>query len=109
MNQIFTPSQNLNCEAIVDFVKALCKVSMEELRSPTDPRVFSLTKSVEIAHYNMNRIRLVWKLQIETLLDVKKVVESAEAQAARTMHQHGLKTGYAERNDSMEQTALYRV
>lgn len=60
MNRIFTRSQRLNSEAIVDFVKALCKVSMEELRSPTDPRVFSLTKIVEIAHFNMNRIRLVW-------------------------------------------------
>ncbi|KAJ0964164.1 hypothetical protein J5N97_029286 [Dioscorea zingiberensis] len=60
MNRIFMRSQNLNSEAIVDFVKALCKVSMEELRSTANPRVFSLTKIVEIAHYNMNRIRLVW-------------------------------------------------
>ncbi|KAI3693295.1 hypothetical protein L6452_33129 [Arctium lappa] len=60
MNRIFARSQNLNSEAIVDFVKALCKVSMGELRSTSDPRVFSLTKIVEIAHYNMNRIRLVW-------------------------------------------------
>ncbi|KAK1418745.1 hypothetical protein QVD17_27891 [Tagetes erecta] len=60
MNRIFAKSQNLNSEAIVDFVKALCKVSMGELRSASDPRVFSLTKIVEIAHYNMNRIRLVW-------------------------------------------------
>ncbi|KAL4621672.1 hypothetical protein ACB092_06G246200 [Castanea dentata] len=60
MNRIFTRSQKLNSEAIIDFVKALCKVSMEELRSASDPRVFSLTKMVEIAHYNMNRIRLVW-------------------------------------------------
>uniref|UniRef100_A0A7N0SZC2 SEC7 domain-containing protein n=1 Tax=Kalanchoe fedtschenkoi TaxID=63787 RepID=A0A7N0SZC2_KALFE len=60
MSRIFTRSQKLNSEAIIDFVKALCKVSMEELRSPADPRVFSLTKIVEIAHYNMNRIRLVW-------------------------------------------------
>ncbi|TQD86038.1 hypothetical protein C1H46_028424 [Malus baccata] len=60
MSRIFTRSQKLNSEAIVDFVKALCKVSMEELRSASDPRVFSLTKIVEIAHYNMNRIRLVW-------------------------------------------------
>ena len=49
MNRIFTRSVNLNSEAIVDFVKALCKVSMEELKSPADPRVFSLTKIVEIA------------------------------------------------------------
>uniref|UniRef100_A0A2P2JXI4 SEC7 domain-containing protein n=4 Tax=Rhizophora mucronata TaxID=61149 RepID=A0A2P2JXI4_RHIMU len=60
MIRIFTRSQKLNSEAIIDFVKALCKVSMEELRSASDPRVFSLTKIVEIAHYNMNRIRLVW-------------------------------------------------
>ncbi|KAM0048372.1 putative Sec7 domain, mon2, dimerization and cyclophilin-binding domain, Sec7 domain superfamily [Helianthus debilis subsp. tardiflorus] len=60
MNRIFIKSQKLNSEAIVDFVKALCKVSMEELKSTSDPRVFSLTKIVEIAHYNMNRIRLVW-------------------------------------------------
>ncbi|KAM5554931.1 brefeldin A-inhibited guanine nucleotide-exchange protein 2 [Rosa sericea] len=60
MSRIFTRSQKLNSEAIIDFVKALCKVSMEELRSASDPRVFSLTKLVEIAHYNMNRIRLVW-------------------------------------------------
>lgn len=60
MNRVFIRSQNLNSEGIIDFVKALCKVSMEELRSASDPRVFSLTKIVEITHYNMNRIRLVW-------------------------------------------------
>ncbi|KAL0334483.1 UNVERIFIED_CONTAM: Brefeldin A-inhibited guanine nucleotide-exchange protein 1 [Sesamum radiatum] len=60
LNHIFAHSQRLNNEAIVPFVKALCKVSMLELQSPTDPRVFSLTKMVEVAHYNMNRIRIVW-------------------------------------------------
>lgn len=60
LNHIFAHSQRLNGDAIVAFVRALCKVSMAELQSPTDPRIFSLTKIVEIAHYNMNRIRLVW-------------------------------------------------
>ncbi|XP_039062936.1 brefeldin A-inhibited guanine nucleotide-exchange protein 1-like isoform X2 [Hibiscus syriacus] len=60
LNHVFVHSQRLNSEAIVAFVKALCKVSITELQSPTEPRVFSLTKLVEIAHYNMNRIRLVW-------------------------------------------------
>lgn len=60
LNHIFAHSQRLNGDAIVAFVKALCKVSMAELQSPSDPRVFSLTKIVEIAHYNMGRIRLVW-------------------------------------------------
>ena len=49
MNRIFTRSQKLNSEGIIDFVKALCKVSMDELQSASDPRVFSLTKIVEIA------------------------------------------------------------
>ncbi|XP_062218449.1 brefeldin A-inhibited guanine nucleotide-exchange protein 1-like isoform X2 [Phragmites australis] len=60
LNHIFAHSQRLNSDAIVAFVKALCKVSITELQSPTDPRIFCLTKIVEIAHYNMNRIRLVW-------------------------------------------------
>lgn len=49
LNHIFAHSQRLNSEAIVSFVTALCKVSMSELQSPTDPRVFSLTKLVEVA------------------------------------------------------------
>lgn len=49
LNHIFAHSQRLNGDAIVAFVKALCKVSITELQSPTDPRVFSLTKIVEIA------------------------------------------------------------
>ncbi|KAL7606603.1 hypothetical protein Lser_V15G15902 [Lactuca serriola] len=60
MNHIFIRSQKLNSQGIVDFVKALCKVSMDELRSASDPRVFGLTKIVEVAHYNMDRIRLIW-------------------------------------------------
>ncbi|KAG0496888.1 hypothetical protein HPP92_001579 [Vanilla planifolia] len=60
VNNIFIRIEKLNSEAIVDFVEALCKVSLEELRSTSDPRIFSLTKIVEIAHYNMKRIRLVW-------------------------------------------------
>ncbi|URE36750.1 hypothetical protein MUK42_34358 [Musa troglodytarum] len=68
LNHIFAHSQRLNGDAIVAFVRALCKVSMTELQSPTDPRVFSLTKIVEIAHYNMNRIRLSVSSEIPELI-----------------------------------------
>ena len=44
----------------VDFVTALAAVSMDELSNATSPRMFSLQKIVEIAYYNMNRIRLQW-------------------------------------------------
>ncbi|KAL4384627.1 hypothetical protein GQ457_15G011890 [Hibiscus cannabinus] len=94
LNRFFAHSQRLNSEAIVAFVKALCKVSMSELQSPTDPRIFSLTKLVEIASlrhiclpllsayeeplfhnvllqalHNMNRIRLVWSRMWNVLSD----------------------------------------
>ncbi|KAF1868742.1 hypothetical protein Lal_00036180 [Lupinus albus] len=39
LNHVFAHSQRLNGEAIVAFVKALCKVSISELQSPTDPRI----------------------------------------------------------------------
>lgn len=69
LNHIFAHSQRLNSDAIVAFVKALCKVSMTELQSPSDPRIFCLTKIVEIAHYNINRIRLVWSRIWKVLSD----------------------------------------
>ncbi|KAF7418085.1 brefeldin A-inhibited guanine nucleotide-exchange protein 2 [Vespula maculifrons] len=60
VDRIFTGSTRLDGDAIVAFVKALCQVSLEELSHPTQPRMFSLTKIVEISYYNMGRIRLQW-------------------------------------------------
>ena len=41
----------------MEFVRALCQVASEELAPVQAPRVYSLTKIVEISHFNMNRIR----------------------------------------------------
>ena len=60
VDRIFTGSIRLDGDAIVDFVKALCQVSSEELCHPSQPRMFSLQKIVEISYYNMGRIRLQW-------------------------------------------------
>jgi len=60
IDRIFSNSAYLNPDAIVQFVTYLCAVSREELSSPTDPQVYSLQKIVEIAYYNMSRVRLVW-------------------------------------------------
>ena len=59
VDRIFTGSIRLDGDAIVDFVKALCHVSLDELNS-SQPRMFSLQKIVEISYYNMGRIRLQW-------------------------------------------------
>ncbi|XP_017786365.1 PREDICTED: brefeldin A-inhibited guanine nucleotide-exchange protein 1, partial [Nicrophorus vespilloides] len=60
VDRIFTGSTRLDGEAIVDFVKALCQVSLDELAYNGHPRMFSLQKLVEISYYNMGRIRLQW-------------------------------------------------
>ena len=54
-------SAALSDTAIVDFVRALCQVSLAEVRSAT-PRTYSLQRLVEVAAANMDqRIRLVWR------------------------------------------------
>lgn len=60
VDRIFTGSIRLDGDAIVDFVRALCQVSLDELAHPQHPRMFSLQKIVEISYYNMGRIRLQW-------------------------------------------------
>ncbi|BFY99374.1 hypothetical protein BsWGS_02414 [Bradybaena similaris] len=60
VDRIFTGSVKLDGDAIVEFVRALCQVSMDELASTAHPRMFSLQKIVEISYYNMGRVRLQW-------------------------------------------------
>ena len=60
LTRFYVSSVKLDSESIVAFVKALCAVALEELGEGGPPRVFSLTQIVEIAHFNMGRIRLVW-------------------------------------------------
>jgi brefeldin A-inhibited guanine nucleotide-exchange protein len=57
---IFSRSVILNPDAIIDFIAALCTVSKQELADKENPRVFSLQRLVEVADFNMNRIRFVW-------------------------------------------------
>ena len=56
--RIFQGSSKLSGEAIVHFVRALCRVSHEELAIPGRPRHVMLQKIVEISFYNMERIRI---------------------------------------------------
>eukprot|EP00123_Amoebidium_parasiticum_P018333 comp24173_c0_seq4/m.44178 comp24173_c0_seq4/g.44178 ORF comp24173_c0_seq4/g.44178 comp24173_c0_seq4/m.44178 type:complete len:1844 (-) comp24173_c0_seq4:350-5881(-) len=58
-DRVFGGSVGLGGEAIVEFVRWLCVVSVEELQAGR-PRMYSLSKIVEVAYYNMNRIRLEW-------------------------------------------------
>ncbi|KAL9643293.1 hypothetical protein ABK040_014749 [Willaertia magna] len=73
IDKIFVKSGELSDDAIESFVKSLCGVSNDEINpkanrmtctgniniNPT-PRTFSLQKLIEVAHYNINRIKIVW-------------------------------------------------
>ncbi|VDM47439.1 unnamed protein product [Toxocara canis] len=60
VDKIFQGSSKLDGDAVVQFVRALCHVSVEELSTAGNPRMFMLQKIVEISFYNMGRIRLQW-------------------------------------------------
>lgn len=62
-DRIFTSSKNLSGQAIVEFVRYLCEVSLEEIQASSDrehPRMYCLQRLIEISFYNMRRIRVEW-------------------------------------------------
>lgn len=60
LDLIFSKSANLDADAIIDFITSLCLVSREELQDVDNPRKYSLQRLVEVADFNMGRIRFVW-------------------------------------------------
>lgn len=81
INRVFVNTVKLDSDAIVSFVKVLCDVAREELLPTGPPRVFSLSKIVEIAHWNMERIRLVWNRIWAVLADFFTTVGCHESLA----------------------------
>ena len=70
---IFIESVKLEEESFLEFVKALCDISKEEVQSQV-PRLFSLQKLVEVADINMNRIQIqwfkIWKIISDFLIEL---------------------------------------
>ncbi|KAH9246365.1 hypothetical protein BASA81_016080 [Batrachochytrium salamandrivorans] len=71
IDRIFSKTVNLSATAIIHFFKAVCQVSLEEVgidskglpittATPGPPRMYLLQKIVEVAHYNVHRIRFEW-------------------------------------------------
>jgi len=70
---LFHASVNLNGDAIVEFVRCLCELAIQETSS-SSPRAYSLGKIVEVASFNMDRIRLIWARVWQVLSDFFVVV-----------------------------------
>ncbi|KAK3274523.1 hypothetical protein CYMTET_17295, partial [Cymbomonas tetramitiformis] len=62
VERVYSASTRLDLESTVVFARALCEVSWEELHPQAGgaPRIFSLQKLVEVAHFNLLRIRMIW-------------------------------------------------
>ncbi|MEQ2173870.1 hypothetical protein GOODEAATRI_001969, partial [Goodea atripinnis] len=73
----------------LDFVRWLCAVSMDELASAHQPRMFSLQKIVEISYYNMNRIRLQWSRIWQVIGDHFNKVSAAGMQLSMKFLEKG--------------------
>ena len=58
---IFSKTELFENEVIIRFINDLCQVSKFELDSYYIPRLFSLKKLVEIAHFNIFRSAFYWK------------------------------------------------
>lgn len=78
IDRVFSNSVRLSSDAIGDFVRQLCAVSLQEVMSVSSvgshsgmqPRIFSLQKVVEVADFNMDvRPRVVWARIWSTLAD----------------------------------------
>ncbi|KAI9144741.1 hypothetical protein BKA69DRAFT_732408 [Paraphysoderma sedebokerense] len=65
-DKVYKATVKLSGTAVIHFFRCICQVSVEEVESGS-PRLYSLEKIVEIAYYNMNRIRFEWS-QIWKLL-----------------------------------------
>eukprot|EP01080_Neovahlkampfia_damariscottae_P002329 gene2329-2797_t len=60
IDKLYQRSTSLENDAIVEFVKCLCEVSSDEIFSQNDSRTYSLHKLIEVAYYNIDRMKLVW-------------------------------------------------
>jgi brefeldin A-inhibited guanine nucleotide-exchange protein len=72
VDRIFTNTENLSTDAIIDFIRGLSDVSWQEIQSSGNsesPRTYSLQKLVEISYYNMKRVRIEWTKIWEVLGD----------------------------------------
>ncbi|KAI9292157.1 Sec7-domain-containing protein [Neoconidiobolus thromboides FSU 785] len=105
VDKVFASTVYLNGPAIVDFMKALCDISWKELKSipnsfdpsktKTSPKMFSIQKLVEVAYYNMSRIKLEWK-------EIWEVLEPLFNQVGS--HRHDVVASFA--IDSLRQLSM---
>ncbi|CAK61467.1 unnamed protein product (macronuclear) [Paramecium tetraurelia] len=64
IDKIFNMSINLDSNSILEFIRALCELSKEEIKQN---RTFLLSRLIEVADFNMDRIKIVWSRMWEIM------------------------------------------
>ncbi|CAD8161380.1 unnamed protein product [Paramecium pentaurelia] len=64
IDKIFNSSINLDSNSILEFIRALCELSIEEIKYN---RIFLLSRVIEVADFNMNRIKIIWSRMWEIM------------------------------------------
>lgn len=81
----FNESNNLDRESIIEFVKAMCETSQSEL-DEDPPRMYTLLKLIDVAYFNMERPKIIWKeiweIIGEYIITISQLPNIAIAQAA---------------------------
>lgn len=60
IDRIFVNSAHLSWESLLEMIDYMCEISKEELKDVKKPRIFCLQKIVEVADFNMDRIKIIW-------------------------------------------------
>jgi brefeldin A-inhibited guanine nucleotide-exchange protein len=88
IDRIFTSTANLSAPSLVHCVNGLCEVSAVEL---AEKRSYSLKRIVEVAYYNINRIRFefnqIFKLILSHFVDIVQLDEEIATFAVDSMRQ----------------------
>ncbi|CAK70017.1 unnamed protein product (macronuclear) [Paramecium tetraurelia] len=64
IDKIFNSSINLDSNSILEFIRALCELSKEEIKYN---RLFLLSRVIDVAEFNMNRIKIIWSRMWEIM------------------------------------------
>ncbi|CAD8080310.1 unnamed protein product [Paramecium sonneborni] len=64
IDKIFNSSIHLDSNSILEFISALCELSKEEIKYN---RIFLLSRILEVADFNMNRIKIIWSRMWEIM------------------------------------------
>ena len=71
---IFSKTELLDEESIVNFVSDLCEISKQEINSYFTPRLFSLNKLIEVLDFNIIRVHFqyikIWKIVSNYLIEI---------------------------------------